>query len=214
MKDNHGDEIGVYAATDVYMTVYAGTAFADAALTPKKARKLARKLNKAAAEIEGSVRETSSVTADGDFEVGDVVLVSDAPWVSEPGGFVAEGHAGATGTVVGFGDGYAEVEVEVAGLSQYIDPSCLTPVAEPTPVGYVVELTEDEAKTLAVLLARVGGAVGYMGSAKTARKYAAAVSGKLADLGIADGVLIGESDPRFTVDHGHADSVYFIGVAE
>lgn len=73
-------------------------------------------------------------------------------------------------------------------------------------------LGEDEAKTLAVILARVGGTAGGLGTPITARKYADAVYHALTEIGL-NGSDIGGTDPRFTVDP-RAAAIYFLGVAE
>lgn len=151
MKDNYGDKIRVRVNGDggsnvVYLDVTDrddSYKLTDAALTPKKARKLAQKLNMAAA--------------------------------------VADGTA-------------------TAGLG-----------------GYWLTLTEDQAKTLAVLLGRVGGTAGMLsGQPVTARKYADEIRAQLENHGLVGGD-IEDLDPRFTVEPArnmYEGSVYFIGVAE
>lgn len=150
MKDNYGDKISVSPATYpsgrvVYLAVtsHHDDEPTDAALTPAKARKLAQKLEMAAAVADGTTAR----------DVG----------------------------------------------------------------GYWLTLTEDQAKTLAVILGRVGGTAGMLsGQPVTARKYADEIRAQLENHGLVGGD-IEDTDPRFTVEPArnmYEGSVYFIGVAE
>ena len=147
MKDNYGDKISVSKETSygdpvVYLSVTADfdDSLTDAALTPAKARKLAKKLRRAADEVEGIER----------------------------------------------------IERE--------EPFCW------------LALSDDEAKTLAVILGRIGGTTGVRGDPVTARKYADQIAEALRELGLY-GPDIDEADPRFTV-HDFERAIYFVGVAE
>lgn len=83
---------------------------------------------------------------------------------------------------------------------------------EPVRDAYVLRLTEDQAKTLRVILGRIGGTFGsgYPGQTVTARKYADEVYYALADAGVPDA----DGDPRFAIDEAGDRAIYFIGVAE
>jgi hypothetical protein len=83
---------------------------------------------------------------------------------------------------------------------------------EPVESAYTLRLTRDQAKTLAVVLSRVGGTTGFQHLPVTARKYADEVYSALGELGF-NGVRIGDHDPRFLVDD-YQRSVHFVGVAE
>ena len=95
MKDNYGDKLYVCAEPDtrsVYLELYQGSTAAAHEYTPKKARKLARKLNEAADEIDprpepasamdGGVKEeliylTKLIDKSRGYQDGDVVLFTD-----------------------------------------------------------------------------------------------------------------------------------------
>lgn len=145
MKVMHGVEIDVEFGQDfVWLGQHTpGCPEAVAGLTPKQARKLAKKLRRAADEVDGARTVRFDSTED---------------------------------------------------FLKALEPR------------YTLTLTEDQAKTLAVILGRIGGTTGFAGSTVTARKYAEEIREQL---GI-DGLGVELDDPRFAVIKG----IYFVGVAE
>lgn len=142
MKDNYGDPILVtHDGEDVSLDVhdnFLGEEPAIATLTPAKARKLAKKLRRAADEIDGGqAAPTDALRARDGFQLS----------------------------------------------------------------GYLLDLTQAEAETLAVILYRVGGQPD-----STPRGYADAVRAKLSSLGLDAEVL--NRRPQFAMET-HAASLYF-----
>lgn len=144
MKDNYGDKIDVQThdeSENVYLGVRAGASYADASLTPAKARKLAKKLRRAADEVDGG----EQVTFD------DVKHLFEAP-------------------------------------------------------RYLLDLTQAEAETLAVILYKVGGPTGEIeGTRPSARVHADTVADKLKSVGL-DAVELAKSDSYQTEPYS---SIYF-----
>lgn len=138
MKDNYGDKVATAAGADeVYLYIAAGVDYADAVLTPKKARKLARKLNRAADRVEAPRG-----------------LATNAP--------------------------------------------------------VKLTLNQRQAETLMVILGRIGGTTGALGTRTTARKYADEVHALLAHQGLTDDLA---ELPEYQIDDADR-AIYFIGVAE
>lgn len=251
MKDNYGDEITVTAhgADEPYIELDGESTLN--VLTAAKARKLAKKLRRAADQIDPrpvTETETSSVAAIAPetetssvalhapeapetssvalhapppFAVGDKVRVSADAYFQHPAAdsdaweaYVDPSFRGEVVTVVDvsseFGEDVARVELR-DGLRNWINRACLTPIDdEPADSGYLLPLTQDEAETLAVILAKIGGPSGYMGETSP-RVHASSVADKLIDLGL-DGVeLIGTG--RFPTVDGlggmYGGSIYF-----
>lgn len=160
MKDNYGDEIRVSAVNDggnpaVYLSVTSShdDMPTDAALSPAKARKLAKKLRAAADEAD-----------------------------PRPLVFVDE---------VSF-DEHADEALAVVGEAAS---------------AYRLTLSQDEAETLAVILAKIGGPMGYPGTGTSARAHADSVFVKLGALGL-DGVALCEDD-RYATTRGFVDAIHF-----
>lgn len=148
MKDNFGDDIKVAVdelgdGNNVHLAVHAGTAFADALLTPAKARKLAKKLRRAADEIDGGqAAPTDALRARDGFQLS----------------------------------------------------------------GYLLDLTQAEAETLAVILYKVGGPTGVLpGTRASARIHADTIADKLTSLGLDREALA--ADDRYQTEP--FSSIYF-----
>lgn len=76
---------------------------------------------------------------------------------------------------------------------------------------YTLSLTEDQAKTLRVILGRIGGTAGQLNTPVSARKYADQIATALREVGF--GWDADDEDPRFAIDE-HDRAIYFVGVAE
>lgn len=140
MKDNYGDKIDVQVhgeTENVYLGVRAYASYADASLSPAKARKLAKKLRRAADEVDGGAQVT-----------------------------------------------FDDVKESFLPASYYM-----------------LDLTQAEAETLAVILYRVGGQPD-----STPRGYVDTVRAKLSSLGLDAEVL--NRRPQFAME-AHAASLYF-----